>query len=264
MPLHAAFDPLILQWWSLLSAQASRIQQVAWWPADAHGPDPANRGQEAHHTPTLVLCLAGAVRIEDRRDRCDLAVGEALIIAAGAWHRHAPLRPGAVCYRQGVVGGRSDFFLHDHAQTVVASVPEQPCASLLERAASPLAAQRRQGVRDLLATVLQERAAPLDAGHRAVLAMEYALWDHLHQRDAMRRILAASGLARAQAYRVFSAHFAAGISSVLRRERLTLARRLLASGLGVAEVAERCGFASRGTFTRAYRQAFAVPPSAAT
>jgi AraC-like DNA-binding protein len=255
------FCPETIAWWSALLAAADRIGRVHRWDVAGHGPDADQDGLEQHPTTTLVLCLAGTLRIEDGRQRCDLAVGDALAVRPGAWHRHAPLRPGALAYRQGVIAGRSDFFLESAQLRVIAAWPEQPARRLLEAvgdAADETVRVRR--LRELLRHLRQEAVEPLPEGHAACLAMEYALWENLHRRDVALRIQRASGLARAQAYRVFRAHWGAGIATVVRRERMLLARSLLEAGLPVAEASRRCGIADRRTFARLYRGRCGVAP----
>lgn len=251
------FRPEAVAWWTALMQAGGRLGRVHRWDVSAAGP----AGLEQHPTDTLVLCLAGSARIEDGRRRLDLAAGDAVVVRPGAWHRHAPLRPGAQVYQQGVIAGRSDFFLEDQRLRLVASWPEQPARRLLAAIGSePAEPGRRDRLRELLARLAGESIEPLPAAHPAVLAMEYALWQNLHRPDASARVLAASGLSRVQAWRVFRARFGGGVASVLRRERMELARTLLAGGLGVAETARRCGIRDRTVFARAYRRRWGHPP----
>lgn len=257
------FRPETLRWWMAFMGAAEQLGRVHRWAMADQGPDVAVAGLEQHPTDTLVLCLAGAARIESGRARCDLAAGDALIVRPGVWHRHAPLRAGCLVYRQGVIAGRSDFFLEDARLRVVAAWPEQPARQLLAAAgAADAEAERLRRLRALLLHLRQEAVEPLHEQHAAGLAMEYALWENLHRPDVVRRIHLASGLARAQAYRVFRERWGGGIAAVVRRERMELARGLLASGLPVSEVAARCGLVDRRTFTRVFRQRWGRPPSA--
>ncbi len=256
------FRPEVFAWWSLLAACPGRLTAVHRWIPREHGLDDPGPGTEQHPTATLVVCLAGATRIEHGRQRLDLQPGQACVVLAGAWHRHARPRPGSILFRQGFIAGRSDFFLEDHRIRFVAAWPEQPSRRLMERIAAESGAEER--VR-LLAQLIRQAAAqavaPLPAGHQAALPMEYALYEHLHRPDAVGRIIAASGLGRARAYRVFQERWGAGLASIVRRERMALGRELLASGLSVQETALRCGIRSAPVFSRIYRRHWGHAPS---
>lgn len=254
------FDPAVVTWWQALRDLPSRLGRIQVWRPRDHPPG-SESGFEQHGTTTLIACLAGQVRVEGVGDRCDLASGEALLLRAGTWHRHATLRPGALAFSQGSIAGRSDFFLDTATTHLVGSVPTQPSLGLMERAARAADDQRPRLLAELIANTTREHSTPLSSPHPALLRMEFALWRHLHQAQALAHMLAASGLQRAQAFRVCRAYWGAGPAEILRRERLRLARELLDDGLGVAETAQRCGFASRRAFTRAFKDHFAHAPS---
>lgn len=256
------FRPQTVAWWQMLMDSGRRIGRVHRWEAAGHGPGGAVLGLEQHSIDTLVLCLAGTVRIEDGRERLDLAAGDALVLRPGAWHGHPPLRPGALVYQQGVIAGRSDFSLQDHALRVLAGWPEQPAWRLLAAVgAADREDERRVRLRALLAHLRGESAEPLPEAHPAEWAMEYALWQNLHRGDCVARIVAAAGLARAQAYRLFRRRFGCGIATAVRHARLDLARELLSSGMPLAEVVARSGMRGRAVFARACRRRWGVPPS---
>lgn len=257
------FDPAIVAWWQTLRDLPDKLGRIRVWRPRDH-PPAAGSTLEQHGTTTLVACLAGQVRIEDVDDRCDLGAGEVLLLRAGTWHRHAALRPGALAFSQGSIAGRSDFFLDTADAHVVGSVPTQPSLDLMERAARAADHQRADLVADLIRNMTREQSTPLTSPHPALLRMEFALWRHLHQAQALARILAASGLQRAQAFRVCRAHWGAGPAEILRRERLRLARELLDDGVAVGDAALRCGFASRRAFTRAFQAQYGVAPSRST
>lgn len=262
MPETVRFRSETIHWWSLLMAAAERLNRVHRWDARAHGPRGSAQGMEQHPTDTLVLCLAGIARIEDGHDRLDLGVGDAVVIRPGAWHHHAPLRHGTVVYRQGIISGRSDFFLESADLLMIASWPAEPSHRLL--AAMGEADEedhRRHRLAELLTQLRGEVAEPLPSQGDAVVAMEYSLWSSLHRSDAAERIVAASGRSRAQAYRLFRERWGAGIASVVRSARLELARALLQAGLPVAEAAERCGIRNPSVFARAYHRHWGTAPS---
>lgn len=257
------FRPQTVAWWQALMAAGGHLGRVHRWEVSSSGHRGELPGLEQHPTDTLVLCLAGRARIEDGSTRVDLAANDAVVVRPGTWHRHAQLRPGALVYLQGVIAGRSDFFLEDAGLRLVASWPEQPSRQLLTSLGDEADEDaRRARLRELLAQIAGATAEPLPGQHPAVLAMEYALWQNLHRSDAAARVERASGLSRVQAWRVFRQRFGSGIATVVRRERMELARSLLAGGLAVADVAIRCGIADRNVFTRAYRQRWGRSPCA--
>lgn len=264
MQENVRFLPQTVAWWSQLMAVGQQPGRVHCWTASEHGPTGTDVVLEQHSTDTLVLCLAGSVRIEDGRSRIDLGAGDAVVIRPGAWHRHAALRSGTLVYQQGVLAGRSDFFLADGSLRMFASWPEQPAWQLLSAIGSSADEDaRRQHLRRLFAHLSTESAGPLPTTHPAVLAMEYALWQHLHRPDCVTRVVAAGGLARAQAYRLFRTRWGCGIATAVRRSRLALAHELLANGMPLRDVAARSGIRDRSVFSRAFRRQWGMPPSRA-
>lgn len=256
------FRPEIVAWWSKLMGIGRRLGRVHRWEAAGRGPDGEVHGLEQHRTDTLVLCLEGTTRIEDGRIRLDLAAGDAVVVRPGAWHRHASIRRGSLIYQQGVIAGRSDFFLADDQLRVVASWPEQPAWRLLTAiGAAEDEAGRHACLVSLLAQIAGEAAEPLPTLHPAVLAMEYAMWEHLHRPDVVARVLAASGLSRVQTYRLFSRQWGLGIATAVRQARLDLARGLIDGGMAVGEAARRCGIPERSVLARAFRRRWGAPPS---
>jgi AraC-like DNA-binding protein len=158
------------------------------------------------------------------------------------------------------MAGRSDWILHDRRLELVSSVPEQPSWRALEAAVAETDDDRRRDrLRAHLHGLIQERCLPLGAAHPAYPAMELALWNHLHRGDPVAAMVAASGLSRAQAYRVFTACAGLGPAAAVRRARLDLVRRLLAERIPAAAVATRCGFSGIRQMRRLLR---AAPPSA--
>ncbi|MFW5828892.1 MAG: AraC family transcriptional regulator [Planctomycetota bacterium] len=256
-----AFHPVAVDAWLLLRALPQRLGRIPVWRARDH--PPAGSDLHQHACTTLVACLRGALRLTHPRGRCDLGPGDVLLLRPGAWHLHEALHGDALAFCQGFLGGRSDFFLDTRELHLLGSVPEQPSRGLMERAArSEQTAERRELVAQLIGNLTRECSAPLTTPHPALARMELALWQHLHRTDALQAIINASGLARAQAYRLFTAHWGTGMAAMVRRERIRLARELIADGIPVGEAAKRCGFASRRAFTRAYRQVTGRTPSA--
>jgi AraC-like DNA-binding protein len=256
------FRPEAVRWWSALMGVSARLGRVHRWQAQGHGPGAELSGLEQHPTVTVVLCLAGVARIEAADIRVDLRDGDALVIQPGTWHRHAPLRPNCLLYRQGIFAGRSDFVFEDQELTLVASWPEHPASELLAALGDTNdEIERVRRLRALLAHLASESAEPLGSNHPAMLAMEYALYQNLHRSDCVERVVAAAGVSRAQAYRLCRTRWGCGIATVVRQARLDLARHLLRDGLPIGEAARRCGIRDRTVFTRAVRRAWGVSPS---
>lgn len=244
-----AFRPEIVRWWLSLEATASRIGRVHRWLAAGHGPGGSRQHQ--HHTVTLALCLTGVVRLGHPAGAIDLAPGDGVLIEAGAWHHHGALRPGTVAFGQGFMIGRSDWLLQSSDLVLSSSVAAEPSRRLLEGLlVQPSEDERRSGLAAHLRGFCAEPSSPPVSAHPAYPAMELALWDNLHHPDPVAAMVRASGLSRAQAYRVFAVCAGIPPAAWVRRERRALARRLLDEGMAAAAVAERCGFPDRRALRR--------------
>lgn len=254
----ARLTPEAIDWWIRLRGLPGRLGRVHRWLATEHPPT-ADSGHSLHAVTTSVICLTGAVRVSAGGQRLDLIPGDAVIIQPGAWHRHEPLRRGSLAFQQGVIQGRSDFWFVTHERQLMGSVPEQPSHRLLDHAAAAADESRRKTIlSELIANLVRESVEPLRPVDPAVARMNAVLWRLVGEAGSAEAIIRAAGLGRVQAYRLFTRHHGQPPATVLRNDRLTLARSLLAAGLPVAEVARRCGFASRQAFSRAYRRLFAV------
>lgn len=255
----ARLTPDAIDWWIRLRELTGRLGQVHRWLAAEHPPTNGDPHHALHAVTTSVLCLHGVARLSDGRRRIDLSPGDAVIIQPGAWHRHEPLRRGSVVFQQGVNQGCSDFWFASDAVQLVGSVPEQPSHRLLDQlAATADDTRRRNLLSELLGNLVRESVEPLRPVEPAVARMNDALWRLVGTAGTADEIIRAAGIGRVQAYKLFTRHHGQPPATVLRQDRLILARSLLAAGLPVAEVATRCGFASRQVFSRAYRRAFAI------
>lgn len=248
------------RWWRLLDDLPQRLGRVHRW-RERQPPPASEDGGHLHANPTTVVCLAGVVRITAPRLRLDLAAGEALVIAPGVWHRHAPLRSGAVWFGQGFLAAWSDVILGDGERCWTGQVPSQPSRRLCEQAlGEDDDARRQQRFGELLAQVLTESVAHQAFAHPALRAMLARMWSGLHRGVTVDDVLRASSLSRAQAYRVFAAGYGVPPKEALETARVWLAAELLAGGSSIAETAVRCGFASPGTFARAWKRAHGAAP----
>ena len=247
-----SFRPEIVRWWRDLETLPERLGRVHRWPAAGHGPDAPVPHLHQHHATTLVVCLSGVARIEHAAGRIDLKGGDAVVVEVGAWHRHATLRAGSLAFGQGFLAGRSDWILVSPELQLVSSVPEQPSLGVLDNVyAATDEAERRRRLAAHLRAFAAERSQPISAPHPAFPAMEMALWTHLHLPGTVEAMVRASGLSRAQAYRVFTTCTGSSPAEAVRRERITLAKRLLRDGASETVACERCGFASARALKRA-------------
>jgi AraC-like DNA-binding protein len=242
------------RWWRLLDDLPNTLRTVHRWD-DLTAPPRAAADGHLHANPTSVVCLAGIVRVITPRVRLDLTAGEALVIAPGVWHRHAPVQRETVWFGQGFLAAWSDVVLGDHDGSWSGRVPSEPSRQLVEAAlteAHPL--RRRARFVELMTLVLNESVDEQVFAHPALRAMLARMWAGLHLGVTVSDLVHASGLSRAQAYRVFVEGYGVPPKEALLTNRLWLAATLRRSGLGVSETAARCGFPSAATFARAWRR----------
>lgn len=248
-------DPALRRWWRLLEELPGRLGRVERWLDTGPPPDDAGDGHHLHAVPTLVACLAGVVRAQRPGATRDLAPGEVLLIAPGVWHAHAPTRRGSVFFAQGFLATTADVVLGDHAGRFSGRLPREPSRRLAgEALAAADPALRRQRCAALLAQVLAETVGDATPADPACRRMIHRLWSGLHRGVGVDDLVRAGGRSRAQAYRVFTAHYGVPPKAALELARLELAEGLLQAGLGVAATAARCGYPSAGTFARAWRR----------
>lgn len=248
--------PCERRWWRLLDEVPAMLGRVERWLDAGPPPDDGRGGDHLHAVPTLVVCLAGVTRHVRPGGRIDLRPGDALLIAPGIWHRHESTRTGSAFFAQGFLASASDVVLGDHAASVRGHLPREPSRQLIELAlaeADPTARRRR--CVDLLRQVLAETVSTPDPAPPALRRMLHRMWSGLHRGVGVDDLVAASGLSRAQSYRVFAAGYGVPPKAALELARLELADSLRSRGLGPAAIAARCGFPSRATFARARRRA---------
>lgn len=260
------WSPELIEWWTALRAIPQTLRTVQRWKASDYPPT-EEHGYHQHSVPTLVVCVHGSARISSSARtgsrahsgsdsaRVDLLAGDALILQPGAWHRHETIRKGALVFQQGFLRGRADFWFANHERMLMASVPEFPSRRTLETAcATRDATERCRILREHITNITNEVAEPLRPIPPAVSLMEEVLWSLVSRPGSADDIIRASGVGRAQAYRLFTQHLGQTPAVALLTMRLDLAERLLAEGLAIYEVAERCGFTSRVVFSRAFHR----------
>lgn len=246
-------DPTQRRWWRLLDDLPGNLGEVHRWTGfDA---PPATGEGGLHAVPTAVVCLAGVVRVRRRGVVLDLPAGQALLIAGGVWHRHEPVRRGAVIFGQGFLPAWSDVLLRDESRSWSGRLSSQPSRNLMEQALATAEADRRRALfASLIGQVLSESVTDLAFSHPALRRMIDRLWSGLHRGVTVAQVLAASGLSRAQAYRLFTSGYGLPPKRALEQSRLWLAGSLLAAGHGCGAAARGSGFTSAVSLRRAQRR----------
>ncbi len=259
MAATSLHDPDLARAMARLAAAGESLGRADRWVARSC---PRDVGDHLHHIPTVVVCLAGAVRIEGGpQGSHDLLAGEALAIPPATRHRHAPLRAKAQYIDIGAVSDVTDFEVRGDGVRVWGRAPLQPYHGWCERLTrSSSADDRRELGRRLCRGLAAERLATMSYPNPALDRMTAALWP-MTPGLTTRRILAASGLGPSQAHAVFKAFFRASPKQMILQLRLGMARHLLDEGASVAEAAEQAGFARRADLTRAWRARHGSAPS---
>lgn len=247
-------DPRQRRWWNLLDALPSRLGQVHVWTEAGHQ-IPTDTSWHFHTMPTFVACLEGVVRVCSQQEHLDLHPGDALLIAPGVWHGHAPLMPGSIACTQGFMTTWSDLELADCAGSWFGRVPRDPCRELLEdaiEASEP--GIRRVYTLQFITRLLAEDILPWDRTHPALMRMVARLWSGIHLGVQVDDLVRVSGLSRAQAYRVFTAGYGASPRAAIAEARACLAQGLSRMGLSLPEVAAHSGYQCIRTCQRALMQ----------
>ncbi len=106
--------------------------------------------------------------------------------------------------------------------------------------------------------------AMLTAGDRAAAAdrVRGFLHDSYAAPVTLADVAAAAGCSRFAAYRAFHGRYGLSPSDYQRQLRLRAARRALATGAGVADVAAAAGFADQAHLTRWFRRCYGITPGA--
>ncbi len=106
-------------------------------------------------------------------------------------------------------------------------------------------------------------ASLINARHPTITRIVRLMEQNLRTPMEIPQLAAAVGLTERSLLRRFRATLGVGPLQYYRALRLDAGRRLLDnSDLSITEIAIACGFESRGSFTRAFKQMFGNPPSA--
>ena len=260
MPTIPSIDREVLRLWRLTEQLAGNVRSVRILPARRALPGTLVDAHR-HPVPTCIACLEGVVRIEAASGVFDLAAGEVLVVAAGAWHVHTRLRRGCSAYLQGAWPLVSDVWLMDPDNCFRVLLPVEPSLPLMASLVNQLtASEQRRIAADLVGQCLSGATATWVVSE-AQKAMANFLWRNLHRPLTASQVLAASGLGERQAHRQFLDYYNDTPKRIMLRFRLDMARQLLVEGAGIGEAAHACGFVSRADLTRAWRRAFGTPPS---
>lgn len=221
----------------------------------------------------LVVCAAGAGRFESGPSRgIEIASGDVVLLVPGVRHRYRPdpARGWRVHWLElaGPVVARLEQagtiqaarpLLRGAAQPVQAEVGALVAAALRPEADG---ASLAMGGLALLARVLSAVPVPVDGADAAVRQARESLAAAAGRAPDLRRLARDSGLT----YAAFRRRFTASVGMPPRRweilARLGRARELLAGGATVSAAAAACGFASQFYFSRRFKAAYGVPPSA--
>jgi AraC-like DNA-binding protein len=242
-------------------------------PALAYYPPGASYGPRTLTDFELVWLLAGSAQWHGggERARLRLAPGDLLLIPPGThdefrWDREVPTRHGYVHFRSGP-GPASEPVLHR-------GQAHGPVGGLLEFLLWLGEAQRpgwRERAGELLAVITQaltagplpEAATPEPAALAAALDYVRGQWTAAMRPLTLRELAAAACVSPSYLSRVFRKQYGCGPGAALELVRLERARTMLArSNLTVSQVASACGFADPLYFSRRFRAAHGVAPSA--
>jgi AraC-like DNA-binding protein len=106
----------------------------------------------------------------------------------------------------------------------------------------------------------QPAAAPAPSGGGALWRVRDLLHDRFADDLSADDVARAVGLNRFQLYRQFRERYGVAPSAYLRQVRLREARRRLAAGAAIAEVAVATGFADQSHLTRWFRRTYGITP----
>lgn len=186
--------------------------------------------------------------------------------------------PGVVhrdCFEGDGAGGR--FFTLSPDSSVVAGLALPSYAQVLEgpalRAASGIARLGRRGSRaalqleslcaELLAGTASALESSLDLAPRWLKRAKELLRDDCGRDLSLTEVASAAGVHPVHLTRMFRRHLRCTPGEYLRRCRLDKAAALLAAGTGsLSEVAQTCGYFDQSHFSRAFAQAYGLPPRA--
>jgi AraC family transcriptional regulator len=134
-------------------------------------------------------------------------------------------------------------------------------ASLVQQDGEPL--QLESLCTELLAKTASTLETSLDLAPRWLRRAQELLRDDCGRDLSLAEVARAAGVHPVHLTRVFRRHLRCTPGGYLRRCRLDKAAALLSAGTTrLSDVAQACGFFDQAHFTRAFKQAYGLPPSA--
>ena len=133
------------------------------------------------------------------------------------------------------------------------------------------ALERAERLTDVAGVAARQAASPVQPGPGLLTARDRAaaadrVRAFLHDSDAAEATLAdvaaVAGCSRFAAYRAFRGRYGLSPSEYQRQMRLRNARRALAGGAAIADVAAEAGFADQAHLTRWFRRCYGITPGA--
>jgi AraC-like DNA-binding protein len=217
-------------------------------------------GVHRHRISTLVVALAGPVRVELGAHRhLDLTEGEVAVLGPWCWHAHPAPRRGAAALIGATAQGVDLALVWPggewRAQTTDQESGRRLAALTSDLDSTALTAAVVAVLRGLAAIAPVASAATLPAQQMADF-----LWRHRTSPVSAAAVLAASGLQPRAAHTAFVAHFGATPKQYLLQCRLALAQQLLLAGQAPGEVWRECGFRSRADLSRRFRLVCGAAP----
>jgi len=266
-----------LQLWgaSLTGAGWEHVRKGEAYPLNGHPNERNFAWERGRILPFLqvLVCDAGGGRFESEPSRgIDIKAGDTLLLVPGVRHRYRPHPTrgwrvhwlelaGAVVARLEQAGAilAARPLLCDTDPAVQAEVGDLVTAAQKPDAKGSVLAMSGLAI---LARLLSTVSTPLDATDAAILQAREALTTTTGRPPNLRHLARISGLS----YAAFRRRFTISVGMPPRRleilTRLGRARELLASGATVGAAATACGFTSPFYFSRRFKAAYGVPPSA--
>ena len=237
---------------ALSGAPANLTRVHRWFPEGPAAPDPSLRLVQ-RTAVELVYALWGRLRLRRPRGISELATGEAVAMAPGTWHRVLDPTAEAIGMSLRAEPDRIRMNCFASGAVVTGFVADDPDhAGLAGLLATTDDRERRTLAAELILRHRDARPAGPDALPEPVAAMLRAGLRSLHLGVRARDLVDASGLAVAQAYRLFRRAMRTTPRAWLEDRRLELVAGLLGAGYRPGDVARQCGFASRVQFSRAW------------
>lgn len=253
-------DPIVFRLWPSLHT-VSRKPRLVHRLGTGTGLWVPDRDAHLHETATLVLCVAGMLRIQHWDGGTDLGPGEALAIEGGAWHAHVPARAGTITYEHKLIDRRATWSLHDERHYGGQfAIPPEPSRGLLDRILAEAAPAARCRLLTRLVDATTEVINEMPLWETPLQEMWNAVWRGLGRKITAADVLAASGLSARHAQRCFTAHFGETPKQMILRCQLELAKAHLRHGASVTEAAKAAGFRNRTDLTRNWRHRHGAPP----